>query len=123
MDIVLTNPEFPKLSALIVNSVTAFAFAVAGLANLFNVGNAGASFKRWGYPKGWRFVTAGLELFAAACLLVQSTRLIAIVGLALLMVAAVATLMKAREPIPKVVPAVIFLAMVLGDAVLQLAGT
>jgi hypothetical protein len=67
-------------------------------------------------------LTAGLELAGAAALLFPSMRRIALFGLPLLTVIALATPLNRRERFAHLITAVGFLGMALADAALHQAG-
>lgn len=86
--------------------IVAAIFVVGALVNLIGPAGVRASYLRWGYPAGFRFVTAALEAAAAALMLLPATRTIGLnVGIAI-MLAAIATLIRAREPLHSI-PAIL----------------
>ncbi len=99
------------------SGATALAFAGAGAANALDLGGAGQNFGRWGYPRGWRFATAGLELAGAAALLFPATQVAGRLVLGGVIVAALATLLRHREGVRHLAPALLFLCLVAADAV------
>ena len=75
----------------------AFAFAGAGLFNAMGGAAVQASFVRWGYPAWWNFVTAALEMFSAALIVLPETRIWGLALGATVLIAAIATLARSRE--------------------------
>ena len=69
----------------------------AGLVNVVGPGSVRASFDRWGYPRGFHRVTGSLEVVGGALVLVPATARVGAVAIALILVAAVGTLVRHRE--------------------------
>lgn len=75
----------------------AFVMAAGGGVNLAGPAGIRAAYARWGYPAGFRFVTAMLEALSATLVLIEETRPWGLMLAAAIMFAAIATLVRARE--------------------------
>ncbi len=69
----------------------------AGLVNFVGPGPVRAAFERWGYPRGFHRVTGGLEVAAGALILVPATARVGADAIAVILVAALATLVWHRD--------------------------
>lgn len=79
-------------------------FAVGAVVNAVGPSGIREDYARWGYPKGFRFITAVLELMVATLLLFSGARLAGALLGATIMAAAVATTVKHREPGRSIAP-------------------
>lgn len=73
------------------------AFTGAGLFNALGTSATRQGFVRWGYPSWWCYVTGVLEIVAAALIAVPATRGAGLVAGSLIIVAAIATIVRQRE--------------------------
>ncbi len=80
-------------------------------------GNLRETYRRWGYPDGFHYVTAGLELLASILLVIPSTRIFGSALASLVMIAALATLMRAGLRRQSVAPGIALALSCLGIAV------
>lgn len=81
----------------ILSWLLALAFFGAGVVNAIGSAAIRDDFVRWGYPRWWHLVTGGLEVLAAALIMVPAIR-VAGLGLgAAICVAAVATVIRHRD--------------------------
>jgi uncharacterized membrane protein YphA (DoxX/SURF4 family) len=69
----------------------------AGGVNFAGPASVRESFARWGYPTGFHRVTGGLEVVAGLLLLIPVTSRIGAVASAIILLAAVATLIRFRD--------------------------
>lgn len=69
----------------------------AGGANFAGPRSVRESFARWGYPAGFHRVTGGFEVAAGLLLLIPITSRVGAIGSAMILLAAVATLIRFRD--------------------------
>lgn len=99
--------------------VVAVLFMVAGVVNLAGPGALKRDFARWGYPAWFRLLCGALELSSAALLVGPQTRGIGLMLAGAVMIGALFTLLRNREPFGHLAPALIFSALVMATAVLR----
>jgi hypothetical protein len=87
-------------------------FTVSGVVNLAGLGPVKRDFARWGYPTWFRLLCGALELSSAGLMLWQQTRLLGLAVVGVVMVGALFTLLRNREPFLHLAPALVFSALI-----------
>ena len=93
-------------------TILAILFAVAGVVNLAVRGAVQRNFARWGYPAWFQLLCGALELLSAALLFGQQTRVLGLTLAGAIMIGAIFTLVRNREPFRHLAPALIFSALI-----------
>lgn len=92
--------------------ILAVLFAVAGVVNLARPGAVKRDFARWGYPAWFQLLCGALELFSAVLLFGRQTRVLGLTLAGAIMIGAIITLVRNREPFRHLAPALIFSALI-----------
>ena len=92
------------------------AFLGAGLFNAIGTTGTKSDFVRWGYPAWWCRVTGGLEMVTALLIAVPATRLVGVILGTLIVVVAVATVVRHRD-LSHLAPLGVFTALLILVAV------
>jgi len=87
------------------------AFFGAGLFNAIGTQKTRSDFARWGYPRWWGIVTGGLEMLSAVLIALPVTRIPGLVLGAVIMAAAVLTVLRHRD-FSHLVPLTVFVALI-----------
>ncbi|PQV50094.1 DoxX family protein [Paraburkholderia sp. BL21I4N1] len=103
----------------ILATIAAVLFAIAGVVNLSGRGAVKHDFARWGYPAWFHLLCGALELLSAALLFGPQTRVLGLLLAGAIMLGALVTLLRNREPFGHLAPALIFAAVVVATAVVR----
>jgi uncharacterized membrane protein YphA (DoxX/SURF4 family) len=109
--------KLTSVIATILTAVLAVIFVVAGIINDIGRGTVKTDFARWGFPDGFNIVCGGLELVGAALLLLPSTRFWGLALLGMIMTGAIFSLLRYREPISHLFPALGIAILLALDAI------
>ena len=111
----LNIASFESILAMIV----AVLFAVAGVVNLAGRGAVKRDFARWGYPAWFHLLCGALELLCATLLFGQQTRVLGLMLAGAILIAVLFTLVRNRESLGHLAPALVFSALVVVTAALR----
>lgn len=99
--------SLPSILALL---LAAF-FLVGAAVNAIGPSQIRADYARWGYPDGFRFFTAVLELTTAALLFLPAYRTIGVMLGAVVMTGALLTLLRNKEVRHAIAPTVVIILL------------
>ncbi|WP_412026143.1 DoxX family protein [Burkholderia cepacia] len=103
----------------ILATIAAVLCAVAGVVNLSRRGAAKRDFARWGYPAWFQLVCGALELLSAGLLVGHQTRVLGLMLAGAIMIGALFTLLRNREPFRHIAPALFFSALIVVTAAIR----
>ena len=106
-------------SGSVLAMIVAVLFAVAGVVNLSGLGAVKRDFARWGYPAWFQLLCGALELLSAALLLGQQTRVFGLALAGAIIIGALFTLLRNREPFGHLAPALVFSALIVVTAMVR----
>jgi uncharacterized membrane protein YphA (DoxX/SURF4 family) len=115
--------KLTSLAPTILTAALAVIFVIAGIINITGRGSVKTDFARWGFPDGFNIVCGGLELVGAALLLLPSTRFWGLALLGMIMTGAILSLLRYREPISHLAPALGIATLLALDAIALSAGS
>src|SRR3984957_9957198 len=115
MTMALNTASFESILATIV----AVLFAVAGVVNLARLGAVKRDFARWGYPAWFPLLCGTLELLSAALLFGLQTRVLGLTLAGAIMIGALFTLLRNREPFRHLAPALVFSALIVATVAVR----
>ena len=115
MTMAWNSATFESILAMIV----AVLFVAAGVVNLAGLGATKRDFARWRYPAWFQWLCGALELLGAALLLGQQTRLFGLTLTGAIMLGALFTLLRNREPFGHLAPALVFSALIVVTATVR----
>ena len=86
-------------------------FFGAGLFNAIGTQKTKSDFARWGYPRWWSIFTGGLEMMSAVLIALPVSRILGIALGAVIIAAAVLTVLRHRD-FSHLVPLSVFVALI-----------